>query len=42
VREIRDLAALGVSHVVLESRVRDLDDLTAIYEKFANEVRPRV
>jgi len=31
VREIRELAALGVSHVILESRVRDLDDLTAIY-----------
>jgi probable F420-dependent oxidoreductase len=42
VREMRDLAALGVSHVVLESRVRDLDDLTAIYEKFAHDVRPRV
>ena len=42
VREIRALAALGVSHVILESRVRDLDDLTAIYEKFAKDVRPRV
>jgi probable F420-dependent oxidoreductase len=42
IREIRDLAALGVSHVVLESRVRDLEDLTAIYMKFATEVRPRV
>jgi probable F420-dependent oxidoreductase len=42
VREIRELAALGVSHVILESRVRDLDDLTAIYEKFSKDVRPRV
>ena len=42
VREIRGLAALGVSHVILESRVRDLDDLTTIYEKFAKDVRPRV
>jgi len=42
VAEIRDLAGLGVSHVILESRVRDLDDLTAIYEKFAKEVRPRI
>jgi hypothetical protein len=31
-----------VSHVILESRVRDLDDLTTIYEKFAKDVRPRV
>jgi hypothetical protein len=31
-----------VSHVILESRVRDLDDLTAIHEKFAKDVRPRV
>src|SRR5262249_9056972 len=38
----RGLAALGVSHVILETRVRDLDDMTAIYEKFAQEVRPRV
>ena len=42
VREIRDLAGLGVSHVILESRVRDLDDLTAIYGKFANDVRARL
>jgi probable F420-dependent oxidoreductase len=42
VAEIRDLAGLGVSHVILESRVRDLDDLTAIYEKFARDVRPRL
>jgi hypothetical protein len=40
--EIRELAGLGVSHVILESRVRDLDDLTAIYEKLAKDVRPRV
>ncbi len=42
VREIRDLADLGVSHVILESRVRDLDDMVAIYEKFARDTRPRV
>jgi probable F420-dependent oxidoreductase len=42
VGEIRELAGLGVSHLILESRVRDLDDLTAIYEKFANVVRPRL
>ena len=42
VREIRELAELGVSHVILESRARDLDDMTAIYEKFARETRPRI
>ena len=42
VREIRELAALGVSHVILESRVRDLDDMISIYEKFARETRPRI
>jgi alkanesulfonate monooxygenase SsuD/methylene tetrahydromethanopterin reductase-like flavin-dependent oxidoreductase (luciferase family) len=42
VREITALAELGVSHVILETRVRDLDDLTAIYEKFAKDVRSRL
>ncbi len=42
IRELDELAGLGVSHLILESRVRDLDDLTAIYEKFANVVRPRL
>ena len=31
-----------VSHVILESRVRDLDDMTAIYETFARETRPSI
>jgi probable F420-dependent oxidoreductase len=42
VREIQALVDVGVSHVILETRVRDLDDLTAIYEKFAGDVRPRL
>jgi hypothetical protein len=41
VREIRARRA-RVSHVILESRVRDLDDMTSIYEKFARETRPRI
>ena len=41
-REIGDLAELGVSHLILESRVRDLEDMTAIYEKFARDIRPRL
>jgi len=40
--ELRALAALGVSHVILESRIRDLDDLTAIYTRFAEGVRARI
>lgn len=40
--ELRALRDLGVSHVILESRVRDLEDLTAIYERFAADVRPEV
>ena len=42
VREIAELAELGVSHLILESRVRDLEDMTAIYEKFAREIRQRL
>jgi alkanesulfonate monooxygenase SsuD/methylene tetrahydromethanopterin reductase-like flavin-dependent oxidoreductase (luciferase family) len=42
VREIAELAELGVSHLILESRVRDLEDMTAIYEKFARDIRPRL
>lgn len=40
--EVKTLGDLGVRHVVLETRVRDLSDLTAIYERFAREVRPRL
>lgn len=42
VRELRALAGLGVSHVILESRTRDLADLTAIYERFAAQVRAKL
>jgi len=41
-REIRGLAELGVSHVILESRARDLADLTQIYERFAKDVRGKL
>jgi len=41
-REIKALAALGVSHVILESRARDLADLTSIYEKFVSDVRSKL
>src|SRR5213594_827530 len=41
VREIRALAELGVRHVILESRVRDLADMNEIYERFARDVRAK-
>ena len=41
VREIRALAELGVRHLVLESRVRDLTDMIQIYERFAADVRSK-
>ena len=42
VREIRALAELGVRHVILESRVRDLADMNEIYERFARDVRAKL
>jgi probable F420-dependent oxidoreductase len=42
VAEIKGLAELGVSHVILESRIRDLEDMTDIYERFATDVRAKV
>jgi len=41
-RELEQLQKLGVSHVILESAMRDLDEMTATYEKFATGVRPRL
>jgi probable F420-dependent oxidoreductase len=38
--ELKALRDLGVQHVVLESRARGLDEMTALYERFAREVRP--
>jgi probable F420-dependent oxidoreductase len=40
--ELRALRDLGVSHVILETRMRDVAELTATYEKFATEVRSRL
>ena len=42
VAEIRALADFGVSHVILESRIRDLEDMTEIYERFATDVRSKL
>ncbi len=42
VDELKTLEGLGVQHVVLESRARDLDEMVALYRRFASEVRPRL
>ena len=42
VAELRALSDLGVRHVILETRMRDLDDMLAIYERFAGDVRSRL
>jgi probable F420-dependent oxidoreductase len=40
--ELQALRAFGVSHVVLETRVTDVDDTTRILERFASEVRAKL
>jgi probable F420-dependent oxidoreductase len=40
--ELRALSDLGVAHVILESRMRDVAEMTDIYERFATEVRARL
>lgn len=42
VDELQALANLGIGHVILETRARDLDDMIATYERFAREVRRRL
>jgi probable F420-dependent oxidoreductase len=42
VAELRALAGLGIEHIVLETRARDLNNMIATYERFAHEVRPRL
>ena len=39
VSELRALRDLGVAHVILESRARDLPDMVATYERFTHDVR---
>lgn len=40
--EIAALRDLGVSHVILESRGRDLAEMSDVYERFAQDVRARL
>ncbi len=42
VAELKALRDLGVSHVVLETRMSDVDDTTRILERFAADVRARL
>jgi probable F420-dependent oxidoreductase len=42
IAELRALRDLGVHHVILESRMRDIPEMTATYERFAREVRPQL
>jgi probable F420-dependent oxidoreductase len=40
--ELKALRDAGITHVVLESRVKDLADMTSMYERFVNEVHSRL
>ena len=40
--ELRALKELGVRHILLETRARDVDDMVGIYERFAREVRAKI
>ena len=42
VSELKALRDLGVHHVILETRVRDLADMVTTYTRFATDVRPRL
>ena len=40
--ELKELRDVGVSHVIVETRVTDVDDSTRILERFVSEVRARL
>src|SRR5499425_84499 len=42
VSDLKALRDLGVDHVILETRMRDLDDLLATYDRVARDVLPRL
>ena len=42
VGDLRQFKALGVSHVLMEARYRDLDDMVQIFRTFARDIRPQV
>jgi len=40
--ELHALSDLGVAHVILESRMRDIAEMTDVYGRFATDVRARL
>ena len=40
--ELRALSGLGIRHILLETRARDVDDMIAIYDRFAGDVRSKL
>jgi probable F420-dependent oxidoreductase len=40
--DLRQFKALGVSHVLMEARYKDLDDMVQIFRTFARDIRPQV
>jgi probable F420-dependent oxidoreductase len=40
--ELRALHALGVAHLILETRMRDVAEMISTYERFAKEVRAKL
>ena len=42
IADIQRYRELGVGSFLLEARYRDLDDMVAIFERFAREIRPAV
>jgi alkanesulfonate monooxygenase SsuD/methylene tetrahydromethanopterin reductase-like flavin-dependent oxidoreductase (luciferase family) len=42
IAELRALRDLGVAHVIVEPRQRDVGEMVATYERFADEVRAKL
>jgi probable F420-dependent oxidoreductase len=42
VADLEGLREAGAEHVILESRMRDLGEMTSLYERFADDVRARL
>jgi probable F420-dependent oxidoreductase len=42
VGDLRQFQALGVSHVLMEARYRDLNDMMQIFRTFARDIRPQI
>jgi len=42
VDELPALREIGVSHVIVETRVTDVADMTALLDRFTNDVRAKL